>query len=141
MEETYQFIRRNPLSLVNIYVLTPLPGTPVWHDAKARGLVADDMDWDLLNISFELDWQRVILVSETVPREELHRMYQRLRRLRLIKYARAVATHPFQMDLEYGRARQSVGVPRQNGSVRGWRRSADEASLLGACGQRPWARS
>jgi radical SAM superfamily enzyme YgiQ (UPF0313 family) len=106
MEETYQFIRRNPLSLVNIYVLTPLPGTPVWHDAKAKGLVADDMDWDLLNISFELDWQRVILVSETVPREELHRMYQRLRRLRLIKYARAVATHPFQMDLpEYGRAK------------------------------------
>ena len=106
MEETYRFIRRNPLSLVNIYVLTPLPGTPVWHDARARGLVADDMDWDLLNISFELDWQRVILVSETVSREELHRMYQRLRRLRLIKYARAVATHPFQMDLpEYGRAK------------------------------------
>lgn len=106
MEETYQFIRRNPLSLVNIYVLTPLPGTPVWHDAKAKGLVADDMDWDRLNISFELDWQRVILVSETVTREELHRMYQRLRRLRLIKYARAIASHPFQMDLpEYGRAK------------------------------------
>ena len=106
MEETYQFIRRNPLSLVNIYVLTPLPGTPVWHDAKAKGLVSDDMDWDLLNISFELDWQRVILVSETVSREELHRMYQRLRRLRLLKYAKAVATHPFQMDLaEYGRAK------------------------------------
>ena len=106
MEETYQFIRRNPLSLVNIYVLTPLPGTPVWHDAKAKGLVADDMDWDLLNISFELDWQRVILVSETVAREELHRMYQRLRRLRLVKYARAIASHPFQMDLpEYGRAK------------------------------------
>jgi len=106
MEETYQFIRRNPLSLVNIYVLTPLPGTPVWHDARARGLVSDDMDWDLLNISFELDWQRVILVSQTVTREELHRMYQRLRRLRLLKYARAIATHPFQMDLpEYGRAK------------------------------------
>jgi radical SAM superfamily enzyme YgiQ (UPF0313 family) len=106
MEETYQFIRRNPLSLVNIYVLTPLPGTPVWHDAKTKGLVADDMDWDRLNISFELDWQRVILVSETVSREELHRMYQRLRRLRLLKYARAIASHPFQMDLpEYGRAK------------------------------------
>lgn len=106
MEETYQFIRRNPLSLVNIYVLTPLPGTPVWHDAKTKGLVSDDMDWDLLNISFELDWQRVILVSETVSREDLHGMYQRLRRLRLVKYAKALATHPFQMDLaEYGRAK------------------------------------
>jgi radical SAM superfamily enzyme YgiQ (UPF0313 family) len=106
MEETYQFIKRNPLSLVNIYVLTPLPGTPVWHSAKAKGLVSDDMDWDLLNISFELDWQRVILVSDTVGREDLHRMYQRLRRLRLVKYAKAVSTHPFQMDLvEYGRAK------------------------------------
>ena len=106
MQETYDFIKRAPLSLVNIYVLTPLPGTPVWHDAKAKGLVSDDMDWDLLNISFELDWQRVILVSETVSREELFGMYRRLRRLRLFKYARALATHPFQMDLaEYGRAK------------------------------------
>jgi len=106
MQETYDFIRRNPLSLVNIYVLTPLPGTPVWHAAKDKGLVSDDMDWDLLNISFELDWQRVILVSDTVSREALHRMYQKLRRLRLVKYAKALATHPFQMDLaEYGRAK------------------------------------
>ncbi|HSL17418.1 MAG TPA: radical SAM protein [Methylomirabilota bacterium] len=106
MMETYDFIKRNPLSLVNLYVLTPLPGTPVWHAAKARGLVSDDMDWDLLNISFELDWQRVILVSETVTRSELHRVYQKLRRLRLAKYAKALASHPFQMDLpEYGRAK------------------------------------
>ncbi len=106
MQETHDFIRRNPLSLVNIYVLTPLPGTPVWHAAKDKGLVADDMDWDLLNISFELDWRRVILVSDTVSRDELHRMYQKLRRLRLVKYAKALATHPFQMDLaEYGRAK------------------------------------
>jgi radical SAM superfamily enzyme YgiQ (UPF0313 family) len=106
MQETYDFIRRNPLSLVNIYVLTPLPGTPVWHQAKAKGLVADDMDWDLLNISFELDWQRVILMSDTTSREELFAVYRRLKRLRLVKYARALASHPFQMDLaEYGRAK------------------------------------
>ncbi|MEE4272586.1 MAG: radical SAM protein [Thermoanaerobaculales bacterium] len=106
MMETYDFIKRNPLSLVNLYVLTPLPGTPQWHAAKARGLVSDDMDWDQLNISFELDWQRVILVSETVSREELHKVYQKFRRLRLWKYGKAMATHPFQMDLpEYGRAK------------------------------------
>jgi len=106
MMETYDFIKRTPLSLVNLYVLTPLPGTPVWHAAKARGLVSDDMDWDQLNISFELDWQRVILVSETVSREELHKVYQKFRRLRLYKYGKAMASHPFQMDLpEYGRAK------------------------------------
>jgi len=106
MQETYDFIKRMPLSLVNIYVLTPLPGTPVWHDAKARGLVSDNMDWDLLNISFELDWQRVILVSETVDRRELHQMYLKMKRLRLFKYAKAVAGHPFQMDLvDYAKAK------------------------------------
>jgi len=118
MNETYDFIRRNPLSLVNVYVLTPLPGTPVWHAAKERGLVADDMDWDLLNISFELDWQRVILVSETVSREELHGMYQKLKRLRLMKYAKAIASHPFQMDLaEYGRAKVVEWAYRLKSSV------------------------
>lgn len=106
IQETYDFIKRNPLSLVNVYVLTPMPGTQVWHAAKARGLVSDDMDWDLLNISFELDWERVILVSETVDRRELHQMYLKLKRLRLLKYAKAVAGHPFQMDLvEYARAK------------------------------------
>ncbi len=106
MQQTYDFIKRNPLSLVNIYVLTPLPGTPVWHRAKEHGLVSDDMDWDQLNISFELDWQRVILMSETVSREQLYAMYRKLRRLRLVKYAKALASHPFQMDLaEYGRAK------------------------------------
>jgi len=131
MEETYQFIRRNPLSLVNIYVLTPLPGTPVWHDARARGLVSDDMDWDLLNISFELDWQRVILVSQTVTREELHRMYQRLRRLRLSSTP-CDATHPSRWT---SRVRQGqgggVGLPCQIRVVLGrWRdqRRPQEAS-------------
>jgi anaerobic magnesium-protoporphyrin IX monomethyl ester cyclase len=106
MQQTYDFIKRNPLSLVNIYVLTPLPGTPVWHQAKAKGLVSNDMDWDLLNISFELDSDKVILMSEAVSRSELIAMYNKLKRLRLRKFALALASHPFQMDLaEYGRAK------------------------------------
>ena len=106
MQDTYDFINRSPLSLITINVLVPLPGTPVWHTAKARGLVADDMDWDLLNCSFELDWKRVILLSETVTREDLYRMYQKMRRLRLFKYAKAMIGHPLQRDLaEYSRAK------------------------------------
>ena len=99
MEETYRFIRDTPISLVNLYVLTPMPGTPVWHDAKKRGLVSDDMDWDRLNISFEIGWKDVIIVSEASSREEIHRMYRKIRRLRLWKYAKAVAKDPLKMDL------------------------------------------
>jgi len=128
MEETYEFIRRNPLSLVNIYVLTPLPGTPVWQDARERGLVSDDMDWDRLNISFELDWKNVILVSEAVSRRELHRMYQRLKRLRLIKYARAMSHHPFQMDLlEFGRAKLVESAYRLKNRISGGGKSINES--------------
>ncbi len=106
MEDTYAFIKRNPLSLVNIYVLTPLPGTQVWYEALERGLVSPDMNWDRLNIEFELDWKHAILLSQEVAPEELHRMYQRLKRLRLIKYARAAVHHPFRMDLlAFGRAK------------------------------------
>ena len=106
MEQTYQFIKEAPISLVNLYVLTPMPGTPVWHDAKARGLVSDDMDWDRLNISFELGWKDAILVSETVTREELYRMYRKIRRLRLVKFAKAVPSDPLRMDLlNYGKAK------------------------------------
>lgn len=99
MEETYRFIRDTPISLVNLYVLTPMPGTPVWHDAKKRGLVSDEMDWDRLNISFEIAWKDVIIVSEAATREDIYRMYRKIRRLRLWKYAKAVARDPLKMDL------------------------------------------
>lgn len=128
MEESYEFIRRNPLSLVNIYVLTPLPGTPVWQDALSRGLVSEDMDWDRLNISFELDWRNVILVSEAVERRDLHAMYLRFKRLRLLKYARAISHHPFQMDLlEYGRAKLVESAYRLKNRLMGGGRSINES--------------
>ncbi len=106
MMDTYNFIKANPISLVNLYVLTPLPGTPVWHDARARGLVSNDMDWNKLNISFEIGWKDVVLVSEAATREQIRTMYQKIRRLRLIKFARAVASDPLRMDLAaYGKAK------------------------------------
>lgn len=128
MEETYDFIRRNPLSLVNIYVLVPLPGTPVWEDALSRGLVSNDMDWDRLNSSFEQDWRNVILVSEAVERRDLHRIYMRLKRLRLFKYARAISNHPFQMDLlEFGRAKLVESTYRLKNRMTGHGRSINES--------------
>lgn len=106
MMDTYRFVRDNPLSLVNIYVLTPLPGTPVWSDARSKGLVADDMDWNRLSASFEIEWRNVVIVSERCSREQIHTMYLKLRRLRLAKMGRAIASHPFQSDLAaYGKAK------------------------------------
>ena len=45
-------------------------------------------------------------LKHRVQKQRRERPHQRLRRLRLVKYAKALATHPFQMDLaEYGRAK------------------------------------
>lgn len=99
MMDTYRFIRDTPLDLVDIYVLTPFPGTPVWDLARERGLVSDDMDWSRLNVNWEVGGDRAILLSETVTREEMARMYARFRRLRFRKNIKAVWSHPLLRDL------------------------------------------
>jgi len=55
-------------------VLTPFPGTPVWDDAKARGLVSDDMDWESLQLSLEREKNKAIIVSENLTRDELYEL-------------------------------------------------------------------
>ena len=82
---------------------------------KRAGIEPFERCFQVLRQSCETEWsegfpQHAVSAwlghSEAVSREELHRVYQKLRRLRLTKYAKAMATHPFQMDLaEYGRAK------------------------------------
>lgn len=94
VRSTYEFIERNKrdgklsdTSAVN--VLMPMPGTSVWRDAVARGLVSEDgFDWDRLGIwachkhstagSFD-EWadgrrrnQSVYLNEATLPAERLY---------------------------------------------------------------------
>jgi anaerobic magnesium-protoporphyrin IX monomethyl ester cyclase len=96
--ETLDFVRSNPLDGMDIYVLTPFPGTPVWDYAVDRGLVSDKMDWSRLNIDFNDSHKDAIILSERLNRDELFDLYQRFRRCqrllemrRLAKYALA---HP-----------------------------------------------
>lgn len=91
--ETLGFIKESKLDLFEVYVLLPLPGTPVWEYALQRGMVSDDMDWDKLNINFLDNYQNYIILSEKLTREELKHLYdlfleeRRRRRFKLlIKY-------------------------------------------------------
>lgn len=97
--ETYRFIKENPLNLVDIYTLTPYPGTPVWNYAIERGMVSDDMDWSRLNINFESSYKEAIILSETLSRERLYTIYRKFRRQRFLRNLRNVWTHPFIMDV------------------------------------------
>ena len=99
MMDTYEFIRKSKLSFVDIYVLTPYPGTPVWDSAKSRGLVSDDMDWGKLNVNFEVTHPNAIILSKTVNRRRLYQIYKKFRRQRLVRNIRSLITHPMLLDL------------------------------------------
>lgn len=49
LKKTIDFIERNRKKLIGIeiFILLPYPGTPVWNYAKKRGLVSENMNWDL----------------------------------------------------------------------------------------------
>ncbi len=101
IKETYRFIKQMPLVGFNVYILTPLPGTPLWEYCKKRRLVSDNMDWDRLNLNFENNHRDTIIVSEIFNREELYRLYKQFRRLRLFKVGKNVLTlrHPYLSDI------------------------------------------
>lgn len=49
LKATYDFVLKYPLNSANVYITTPLPGTPIWHDALKKGLVSMDMEWTKIN--------------------------------------------------------------------------------------------
>lgn len=110
MMDTYNFIRKNKLSFVDIYVLTPYPGTPVWDFAKSCGLVSDHMDWDRLNVNFEVNHPNAIILSKTVSRKRLYQIYKKFRRQRLIRNIRSLITHPMLLDLP----KVAFGIAKEN---------------------------
>lgn len=97
--ETYRFIKKAPLNLVDIYVLTPYPGTPIWDYAASRGLVSEDMDWGKLNVNFGPNCKEAIILSEVLPKERIIALFRKFQRLRLVKNIMGVPTHPYFKDI------------------------------------------
>lgn len=99
MMETYQFINDTPVCLVDIYVLTPYPGTPIWEYALSQGLVSSEMDWEGLNVNFEVSYQHAIILSQTMSRKQLKSVYDKFRRQRLWRNLKNIWWHPFLIDV------------------------------------------
>jgi radical SAM superfamily enzyme YgiQ (UPF0313 family) len=96
---TYDFIKHSRLDLFDVYILTPLPGTPVWDMAQARGLVSDEMDWSRLDVNLYRAPDKAIIMSEVLSREEVIHLYGLFRRLRLRRNLIKVANHPMRRDV------------------------------------------
>lgn len=73
--QTLRFIKENRVTSFDIYVLTPFPGTPVWDYAKAKNLVSEDMNWDILNVNFGENHSNAIILSEKLTREEIYELF------------------------------------------------------------------
>jgi anaerobic magnesium-protoporphyrin IX monomethyl ester cyclase len=79
LDESIKFIERNRdrIDRVSMGPLFPLPGTPIWTEAKMKGLVQDDMsDWERIGFDPDnFDIERYPLLSEQMTREHLYRRY------------------------------------------------------------------
>jgi radical SAM superfamily enzyme YgiQ (UPF0313 family) len=92
--ETYKFIKDSKLRGFGIYVLTPLPGTPIWSYAKERGFVNEKMDWSRLNVEFLENHEEAIILSETLTRDELFRLILMFKRLQKWRHVVDTLRHP-----------------------------------------------
>jgi radical SAM superfamily enzyme YgiQ (UPF0313 family) len=82
MLETYRFIKENQVCLFDTYVLTPYPGTWLWEYAKTNGLVSETMDWKRLTVDFYRNSANAVILSTTMSRESLVKIYRKFQRLR-----------------------------------------------------------
>ena len=97
--ETFRFIKENPVCLVDTYVLTPYPGTPMWEYALSQGLVNNAMAWEQLNVNFEVNYDQAIILSQKLTREEMIKVYKKFRRQRFWRNVKNIWGHPFLIDL------------------------------------------
>jgi radical SAM superfamily enzyme YgiQ (UPF0313 family) len=73
--QTFRFIKENNLNSFDVYVLTPFPGTPVWEYAKEKNLVTENMNWNTLNVNFGENYRDAVIVSETLTREDIYKLF------------------------------------------------------------------
>jgi anaerobic magnesium-protoporphyrin IX monomethyl ester cyclase len=107
--ETYEFIRQSPLDFVDIFLMTPLPGTEIWEDALSRGLVSSSMDWGLLDMRVRYQDGSVPIVSKHLSQDELRRLHKKFRRLRFVKILKALPTSPWLRQIP----RVGLGILRE----------------------------
>lgn len=83
VEQTLEYVRTAPLYRAETYLLTPLPGTPVWDYATQRGLLdPEHVPWDRLYIDNPEDPTNGIHLSEVLSEDELRKYWREFQRIR-----------------------------------------------------------
>lgn len=95
MMQTYDFIKNSRVGFVDVNVLAPLPGTPIWEYAEKKKLVSDNMDWRKIEFKFSKNGHEVPILCETVSRRQLQKIYRQFLRLRFYKTLKAIPHSPW----------------------------------------------
>ena len=80
--KTLDAFRSANLYRAQAYILTPLPGTPVWEYAQRRNLVSDEMDWDRLYIDAPEKEQNGVVLSEELDPTQVRAWLRKFHRVR-----------------------------------------------------------
>ncbi len=99
VRETWRFLKALPLAITDCYILLPYPGTPVWDEARARGLVGPNMDWSRLTYVGHPRPETLVNLSRHLSSERLCRLQRKFQRLGRRKILARILWHPYRMDL------------------------------------------
>ena len=99
--QTFKFIKDSKLRGFGVYVLTPLPGTPIWEYAKERGMVDENMDWSTLNVEFLENHEEAIILSETLSRGELYKLIMMFKAEQKKRYYIDFLKHPINIPRHF----------------------------------------
>jgi len=75
--ETLNFIKKSKLDSFTVFILTPLPGTPVWDYAQKENFISKDLtkfDWETLGEGFEVGQPKIHL-AKNLNKKELYNLY------------------------------------------------------------------
>jgi len=103
--QTLDFIKHSRLDSFEVYMLAPMPATPIWEYAKSRGLVSEDPDFKWSSIAHRADYDindKIVLTENLTKQElfELHKKFIWLRKTRKFKHMmRNAIRHPYRVPL------------------------------------------
>ena len=97
--DTLKLAKTSGLNHFEPYIITPLPGTPLWELAKKKGLVSDQMDWSKLNMLFGENYKDAIILSETLSREKLYELYRKFKRVQFYLRVKNSIIHPIKNNV------------------------------------------
>ena len=79
--ETLNFVKSVKMGHLSIWLLTPLPQTPVWSFAEEKGLIKTDVfNWSSLKLDFSKNYEDAIVLSQTLTRKELFDLFMQFKK-------------------------------------------------------------